>query len=348
MCLDKPAWLLMDTTNFKQMTLGTWWSPALIASSLLSSCWILLNGEEVPWNALSNRILQEEAVVMWRVKTTTTRARARTTTSRVKTEWTLCQKSARHEHITMDQGQCQVHNGCFLPSFHCHCSPWPLVRERWHPTWPRVRPNSHRTRDAHANWNVFPLLLLACSVNTPIDDNRSHLLRVASCVLCELGLSRAGPGIIIIVVAGPQLEPLIKPPPDPSLTWSRARPSRLRSVFGLSPRQTRSMFHVPMMNCRSMTRSPSSDRALGGSSSRVIENGDVSPTSYTSSRRTSLTYLHRQNSINSSPVSPKTNNFPLAVLFCLSCLSIWFQLSLLCVSMLSFLCCALFESWFLS
>ncbi len=30
-------------------------------------------------------------------------------------------------------------------------------------------------------------MLLACSVNTPIDDNRSHLLRVTSCVLCELG-----------------------------------------------------------------------------------------------------------------------------------------------------------------
>ncbi len=47
-------------------------------------------------------------------------------------------------------------------------------------------------RDAHANWNVFPLILLACSVNTPIDDNRSHLLRVASRVLCELGLTVSG------------------------------------------------------------------------------------------------------------------------------------------------------------
>ena len=42
--------------------------------------------------------------------------------------------------------------------------------------------------NAHANWNIFPLMLLACSVNTPIDDNRSHLLalrcasRQASCV----------------------------------------------------------------------------------------------------------------------------------------------------------------------
>ncbi len=31
-------------------------------------------------------------------------------------------------------------------------------------------------RDAHANWNVFPLILLACSVDTPIHINRSHLL----------------------------------------------------------------------------------------------------------------------------------------------------------------------------
>ncbi len=47
----------------------------------------------------------------------------------------------------------------------------------------------HATR--HANWNIFPLILLACSVNTPIDHNRSHLLRVASHVLCELGLVQA-------------------------------------------------------------------------------------------------------------------------------------------------------------
>ncbi len=52
-----------------------------------------------------------------------------------------------------------------------------------------LRPNSHRTRHkAHANWNIFPLMLLVCSVNTPINDNRSHLLvlrcasRPASCV----------------------------------------------------------------------------------------------------------------------------------------------------------------------
>ncbi len=43
-------------------------------------------------------------------------------------------------------------------------------------------------RDAHANWNVFPLMLLECSVDTPIHINRSHLLasrcasRPASCV----------------------------------------------------------------------------------------------------------------------------------------------------------------------
>ncbi len=41
-------------------------------------------------------------------------------------------------------------------------------------------------QDAHANWNVFPLMLLASSVNTPNDNNRSHLLALhvlcASCV----------------------------------------------------------------------------------------------------------------------------------------------------------------------
>ncbi len=40
----------------------------------------------------------------------------------------------------------------------------------------------------HANWNVFPLMFLVCSVNTPIDNNRSHLLVLHMCVLCELGL----------------------------------------------------------------------------------------------------------------------------------------------------------------
>ena len=42
--------------------------------------------------------------------------------------------------------------------------------------------------DARANWNDFPLMLLGCSVDTPIHINRSHLLaslwasRPASCV----------------------------------------------------------------------------------------------------------------------------------------------------------------------
>ena len=42
--------------------------------------------------------------------------------------------------------------------------------------------------DAHANSNANPLMLLAYSVNTPIDNNRSHLLALrcashrASCV----------------------------------------------------------------------------------------------------------------------------------------------------------------------
>ncbi len=38
-------------------------------------------------------------------------------------------------------------------------------------------------RDAHTNWNVFPLTLLACSVNTPIDNNRPHLLELRVRVL---------------------------------------------------------------------------------------------------------------------------------------------------------------------
>ncbi len=49
-----------------------------------------------------------------------------------------------------------------------------------------VRPNPHRKRDATraANSNVFPLMLLACSVDTPIHINRSYLLALhpASCV----------------------------------------------------------------------------------------------------------------------------------------------------------------------
>ena len=44
------------------------------------------------------------------------------------------------------------------------------------------------TQDVRANSNIFPLMLLACSVDTPIHINRSHLLvsccasRPASCV----------------------------------------------------------------------------------------------------------------------------------------------------------------------
>ena len=54
-------------------------------------------------------------------------------------------------------------------------------------------------RDAHANSNANPLMLLACSVNTPIDNNRSHLpaLRCtssrASCV--NVALANQIPGI---------------------------------------------------------------------------------------------------------------------------------------------------------
>ncbi len=44
-------------------------------------------------------------------------------------------------------------------------------------------------RHPHANWNIFPLLLLASSVNTSIDNNRSYLLALCVHVLCELGLS---------------------------------------------------------------------------------------------------------------------------------------------------------------
>ncbi len=43
-------------------------------------------------------------------------------------------------------------------------------------------------RDAQANWNVFPLMLFASSVNTPIHINRSHLLVLRVRVLCEFGL----------------------------------------------------------------------------------------------------------------------------------------------------------------
>ena len=84
--------------------------------------------------------------------------------------------------------------------FQLSCRKFRLMRmrdckESWqeillmHALWlSTVRPNSHRTRDAHANWNVFPLMLLACSVDTPIHINRSHLFCVASYILCGLGL----------------------------------------------------------------------------------------------------------------------------------------------------------------
>ena len=41
---------------------------------------------------------------------------------------------------------------------------------------------------ARANSNANPLMLLVCSVDTPIHINRFHLLCVAWRVLCGLGL----------------------------------------------------------------------------------------------------------------------------------------------------------------
>ena len=50
------------------------------------------------------------------------------------------------------------------------------------------------TQDACANSNANPLMLLACSVNTPIHAHRFHLLCVALRVLCELDLRTSGVG----------------------------------------------------------------------------------------------------------------------------------------------------------
>ncbi len=44
-------------------------------------------------------------------------------------------------------------------------------------------------RDACTNSNVFPLMLLACSVDTPIHINWSHLLALRARVLCGWGLN---------------------------------------------------------------------------------------------------------------------------------------------------------------
>ena len=51
----------------------------------------------------------------------------------------------------------------------------------------------------HANSNTNPLMLLVCSVNTSIDDNRSHLLALpcashrTSCVNKALGFAQGRP-----------------------------------------------------------------------------------------------------------------------------------------------------------
>ena len=77
--------------------------------------------------------------------------------------------------------------------------PWTGCKDRgldimvWLEVWAKsmLRPNSHRTRDAtHANWNIFPLMLLVCSVNTPMTTGPNCLccIVVASHVLCEWGL----------------------------------------------------------------------------------------------------------------------------------------------------------------
>ncbi len=61
-------------------------------------------------------------------------------------------------------------------------------------TVPFFRPNPHRTRNAtRANSNANPLMLLACSVDTPHSHQQVPFagvaLRVPSCVLCGLGLT---------------------------------------------------------------------------------------------------------------------------------------------------------------
>ena len=58
-----------------------------------------------------------------------------------------------------------------------------------HVSWGLIHTRHATRRDAHANRNVFPLMLLASSVNTPIDNNRSHLLALCVRVLCEFGLN---------------------------------------------------------------------------------------------------------------------------------------------------------------
>ncbi len=69
-------------------------------------------------------------------------------------------------------------------------------------------------RDVRANWNVFPLMLLACSVDTPIDINRSHLLvsrcasRPASCVDWALR-SEATQRRVCLSVSAPYVSPSI-------------------------------------------------------------------------------------------------------------------------------------------
>ncbi len=51
------------------------------------------------------------------------------------------------------------------------------------------------TGRACANSNANPLMLLGCSVDTPIHINRSHLLCVASCILCGLSLREPVAGV---------------------------------------------------------------------------------------------------------------------------------------------------------
>ena len=58
------------------------------------------------------------------------------------------------------------------------------------------QPKAQSTQDASTNWNVFPLMLFGCSVDTPIHINRSHLLALhcasgpASCVDWAQGARR--------------------------------------------------------------------------------------------------------------------------------------------------------------
>ena len=88
-------------------------------------------------------------------------------------------------------------------------------------------------RDAHANWNANPLMLLACNVNTPIDNNRSHLLVLHCTSRCASCVNGALPCSSFLDTSTRSMTGMAYAPVLPVPFFARARMSRPDSAIGM-------------------------------------------------------------------------------------------------------------------